>query len=264
MFGWKTANWASLPLAERSEGSEIKNKGLCKEFSFGRRVNMSVSSRMPSELLGICTAWSAEMETLTDKKARIGFIQQRLPDLLLNTPLFEELVERMTKGDSYPDIRHTDAFDNEILLYLSPKRIFSLRMFLFGPGDFTPIHDHNSWGVTGTASNELTVVKYHRDDDESVEGYAKLHENRRVTLLPGATEITMPLNEGIHQTGNLTQDPMIMVSVYGSPIRRLYVNGFDMEKNCVFKMYAPRLKKKILARQVLKSIQTKKGIYSND
>ena len=225
---------------------------------------MSVSSLMPSELLDICTAWSSEMERLTAKEARIEFIQQHLPELLVNPALFTDLVKRITKGEPYPDIRHTDALENEILLYLNPKGIFSLRMFLFDPGDFTPVHDHSSWGVTGTALNELTVVKYHRDDDGSVEGYAQVHETGRLNLLPGETEITMPLNEGIHQTGNSTQDPMIMVSVYGSPIRRLYVNGFDSEKNQVFKMYAPRIKKKILARQVLKSIQTNEGFHSDD
>jgi hypothetical protein len=61
----------------------------------------------------------------------------------------------------------------------------------------------------------------------------------------------MPLNEGIHTTGNSTQDPVIMVSIYGSPIRRLHVNGFDVEKRRVFKLYAPKVKKKVLARQTL-------------
>ena len=215
---------------------------------------MTISSNMPSELLDICTAWSSEMEKLKATKARIEFIRQHLPELLLNSALFKDLVKRITKGKPYPDIRHTDAFENEILLYLNPRRIFSLRMFLFGGGEFTPIHDHNSWGVTGTALNELTVVKYHRDDDGSIEGFAKIHETQRLKLMPGDIELTMPLHEGIHQTGNSEQNPMIMVSVYGSPIRRLYVNGFDVDKNRMFKMYAPKIKKKLLARQTLEHL----------
>ena len=210
---------------------------------------MSVSSLMPSELLDICTAWSGEMEKLKAPEARIEFIRQHLPDLLLNTALFKDLVRRITKGKPYPDILHTDAVDNEILLYLNPRRIFSLRMFLFDAGEFTPIHDHNSWGVTGTALNELTVVKYHRDDDATIDGFAKIHETKRLKLIPGDIDLTKPLNEGIHQTGNSNEDPVIMVSIYGSPIRRLYVNGFEADKNRVFRMYAPKIKKRLMARK---------------
>lgn len=206
---------------------------------------------MPSELLDICTEWSGEMEKLKSPDARTGFIKEHLPALLLNATLFKDLVKRITKGKPYPDILHTDAVDNEILLYLDPRRIFSLRMFLFGAGEFTPIHDHNSWGVTGTALNELTVVKYHRDDDGSIDGFAKIHETKRLKLIPGDIELTMPLNEGIHQTGSSHGDPVIMVSVYGSPVRRLYVNGFKVDKNRVFRMYAPKIKKKLLARKTL-------------
>jgi predicted metal-dependent enzyme (double-stranded beta helix superfamily) len=214
---------------------------------------------MPPELKKICAAWAKNMEDLGTPPSRISFIEMNLPKLLLNRSLFERLLEGISSGNSYPDIRHTDAFDNEILLYLHPGRIFSIRFFLFGPGDFTPIHDHNSWGVTGTALNELTVIKYKREDDGSVENHARLHETERRNLVPGETELTLPLDEGIHQTGNETRDPVIMVSVYGSPIRRLYVRGFDLNKQQVYNMYAPRMKKKLLARQILDHLEKTTG-----
>jgi len=211
---------------------------------------MNLSSKMPVELEKICTAWSKRVEAIPDKDGRIGFFKQHLPELLMNGGLFEDLVNRITRGAPFPGVGRADAFDNEILLYLNPRRIFSLRMFFFGVEDFTPIHDHNAWGVTGTALNELTIVRYHRDDDESVDGYAKIYETSRVTLLPGDIEITRPLNLGIHKSGSATQNPVVMVSVYGNPVRRLYVNGYDLGKNRVFKMYAPKVKKKMLARQI--------------
>jgi predicted metal-dependent enzyme (double-stranded beta helix superfamily) len=191
------------------------------------------------------------MEALAGPKPRMAFIRDQLPRFLLNTSLFLDLIERIARGDIYPDIGHTDAFDNEILLYMNPKRVFSVRMFLFGPGEFSPIHDHNSWGMIGSVLNALTVVNYRREDDGTVEGYARIHETDRITLSPGEIESTLPLNEGIHETGNATADPMVMVSVYGSPIRRLYVNRYDAEKNRVQKMYAPRMKKKQLAKSTL-------------
>lgn len=216
---------------------------------------MSINDKMPGELLDICTAWSREMEKWIDPEPRMQFVKAQLPSLLSNASLFAELIDRVARGEPYPDIRHTDAFENEILLYMNPKRIFSLRMSLFGPQEFTPIHDHNAWGVIGSVLNALTVVRYRREDDGSVDGYARILETGRATLAPGEIEFTLPLNEGIHEIGNAAQDPLVMVSVYGSPVRRLYVNGYDAEKNRVYKMYSPRVKKKLLAKSTLQSIR---------
>ena len=218
---------------------------------------MAITSKMPRELRDICSEWSIEMEPLKNTEMRMQFMQAHFQELLKNTALFAELIDRIARGGAYPDIRHTDAFDNEILLYLNPKRIFSIRLFLFGPEDFTPVHDHNAWGITGSAINELTVIRYRREDDGSVEGYARIHETGRETVSPGEIETTLPLNAGIHATGNATRDPMVMVSVYGSPVRRLYVNRYDMDKNRAYKMYSPKMKKKLLAKSTLRLVRVR-------
>jgi hypothetical protein len=75
-------------------------------------------------------------------------------------------------------------------------------------------------------------------------------------LQPGEVELTRPLNEGIHQTGAPGPGMTIMISIYGSPIRRLYINRFDYEHNKVYKLYPPRIKKKMLAAQALKQFNT--------
>ena len=173
---------------------------------------MSVTANMPRDLHGICSEWSKEMEPLKNTEMRMQFMQAHFPDLLKNTALFTELVGRIARGSSYPDIHRTDAFDNEILLYLNPRRVFSIRMFLFGPEDFTPVHDHNAWAITGSVFSEVAVVRYCRDDDGSVEGSARIHETGRETLSPGEIETALPLNEGIHKTGNTTRYPMVMVA----------------------------------------------------
>jgi hypothetical protein len=64
--------------------------------------------------------------------------------------------------------------------------------------------------------------------------------------------LTRPLNEGIHQTGNPGPDITLMISIYGSPLRRLFINRFDFEHSRVYKLYPPRIKKKLLAAQALK------------
>jgi hypothetical protein len=69
--------------------------------------------------------------------------------------------------------------------------------------------------------------------------------------------LTRPLNDGIHQTGNPGEGITIMISVYGSPIRRLFINRFDDKANRVERLYPPRIKKKMLAAQALKYFFTK-------
>jgi predicted metal-dependent enzyme (double-stranded beta helix superfamily) len=206
----------------------------------------------PDELLKICKRWSDSIENISGDAARIEFFKNELPGFLRDRSIFEKLLTNIKDGSPYPDLRQAQMIDNEILLYLNPKRLFSLRMFLYGSADYTPIHDHNSWGVSGSALGQLGVIRYTREDDGAVETYARLRPAASVRLQPGEIELTRPLNEGIHQTGNPGPDITLMISIYGSPLRRLFINRFDYEHKKVERLYPPRIKKKILATQALK------------
>ncbi len=212
---------------------------------------MSVHPKMPDELVCICKRWSQMLAKLKEEKERIEYIQNELPALLHNRGVFVELLSNIVKGGRYPDIRQPQMFDDEILLYLNTQPIFSIRMFIYEPFAYTPIHDHNSWGVIGSALGKIGVVKYVRVDDGSVEDHARLHQAERVTLALGETDVALPLDQGIHQTGNADGHASIMVSVYGRPIRRVYIQQFDMENNKVCRRYSPRVKKKLLAAEAL-------------
>ena len=207
----------------------------------------------PAQLLEICKHWSESIGKISGDAERIKFFQDELPGFLGNQSLFVILLNNIKDGSPYPDLRQAQMIDDEILLYLHPRRLFSLRMFLYGAGDYTPIHDHNSWGVSGAAIGELGVIRYAREDEGAIEGYARLRQTDRLKFQPGEIELTRPLNEGIHQTGNPGQGITIMISVYGSPVRRLYINRFDVEHDRVERLYPPRIKKKMLAAQALKN-----------
>ena len=49
-----------------------------------------------------------------------------------------------------------------------------------------------------------------------------------------------------------------MISVYGTPIRRLYINRYDMDNNRVYKMYPPRIRKKRLITSALRELMVDK------
>jgi len=186
---------------------------------------------------------------------RIFNIGQEMPALLLNHRLFKKVLTHIVKGRRYPDARQATMFTNEFILFINTKRLFSVRLYIYDPGQYTPIHDHNSWGVYGCVHNRIEVIRYRRQDDETIAGYARPEEIERPVLHPGQTASVLPLNDGIHKAGNPDGSTSVMLCVYGTPIRRLYVNQYDHLQNRVNKRYPPRLRKKMLASQALETME---------
>ena len=218
-------------------------------------------SKLPeslNELQSIFDRWSESLQDLKEMEKRIFYIGRELPALLLNRQLFQKILTSVVKGRNYPDARQATMFTNEFILFISPRRLFSVRLYIYEPGQYTPIHDHNSWGVYGCVSNRIEVIRYRREDDETEPGHARLREIERPVLQPGDTASVLPLNDGIHRAGNPGGKTSVMLCVYGTPIRRLYVNQYDHEQNRVSKLYPPRLRKKMLATQALESMERQK------
>lgn len=214
-----------------------------------------MTSQASMEITSVCEKWSEGLSNLKDDIACVDYARRELAILLQNKELFAKILDEVVKGGKYPDIRSASMFDNELLLYADPSRQLSLRLFLWAPGEYTVVHDHNSWGVIGPVSGVLEVLNYKREDDESKEGYAKLVNTKKLTCMPGETTFTLKLNEGIHNIGNPTNATMISLGMYGIPIRRGYINGFDPEKNSVYKIFPPKVKKRTLAKQALSGLK---------
>jgi hypothetical protein len=125
-------------------------------------------------------------------------------------------MQSILDGDAFPDTHHPTLFDNELVLHVGPDRAYSLRMYLWGPGEYTAIHDHNAWGVIGTVTEGFEVINYSRLDDASREGYAELQERERFFLRSGESAHTYPLDRGIHMTGNPTLGTIITLHRMGT------------------------------------------------
>jgi len=205
---------------------------------------MPLSPLSPEALHDFCTEWSDPLGQLADIESKIGFVRQKLPALLENHLLINAVLNGIKQNSGGPERRRHMLFDNEWRLHMDAKRRFSVRMYLYRPGEVTFIHDHSSWGVIGCASGEMEIVKYRREDDGQKNGYAHLEETERITCAPGRTDTTLPLDEGIHRVGNPTDQTIVVINVYGTPLRRLYINRFDIEDNRVTKIFPPRLKKR--------------------
>ncbi len=200
--------------------------------------------------------WSEDLKTCTDQGTRRKYFQQELPVFLTQQSLFVPILESIVEGRLYPDVKYATMFESEIVLYRDPDRRFSVRFYLWGPGEHDPIHDHNSWGLIGTALGTLDVINYRRLDDGADERHAVLEEASRQFIPTGRTFPVYPLDKGIHRTGNAGEPAIIQVGVYGENLTgRGYVNVFDRGTGEVTRLYLPHVKKRMLARQALEVLQ---------
>lgn len=213
-----------------------------------------MKSDIPAELLRVCEEWGRQLVRFSEDNDRMAYISDALTRLLANQTLFQKILQNIASGAPYPDTHRTTLFPNEMLLYLQENRVFSLRMLLAEPGAYTPIHDHNAWGVITPFFGELNVIGYERVKSQSEDRFSGLREILHKTLHFGETCQVLPLNEGIHKTGNSGEETLVMISVYGQPIRRPYVLGYDLEQEKVFRIYTPRTRKKMLAKDALKQL----------
>jgi hypothetical protein len=214
-----------------------------------------MDNRFQDELVNICRQWAEAVKRIRDSEGRMAFFRDELPSLLADRALFESVLSGILRGNPHPDLRQQTLFDNELVLYQDPGRLFSLRLYIFGPGDHTAVHDHTSWGVSGSAFGPLEVVRYRREDDGSDPDQARLALAARFVLRPEETETTLPFDQGIHRTGNPAEGITLMVSIYGTPLRRLYIQRFNLENGGVHRLFPPRFKKKMLAEKALKAIE---------
>ena len=126
---------------------------------------MTTSSEIPQSLLEFCKTCATGLSGLTDDDARIQFVSGLLPQLISDKPLFRGILEGMVTDAPYLELRYATMFDSEVILYRDPLNLFSVRLFLWEPGIFDPVHDHNAWGVIGPVAGELEIVNFRRTDD---------------------------------------------------------------------------------------------------
>lgn len=206
----------------------------------------------PSELAAFCHTCSEGLSGLEDNASRIAFVTSLLQPLLDDRALFIRILENVVRGLSYPDVRYPTMFDNELILHLDPAGHFSLRLYLWNPKEFDSIHDHNSWGVIGPVTGRLKVRDFVSRSEEEPASAAGITESGVRIITAGSTYPVLPLDAGIHQTGNPTESVVIQASIYGKKqTDRPFVNLYDEISGRVYPLYSPPVRKRLLAEQAL-------------
>lgn len=110
------------------------------------------------------------------------------------------------------------------LLYVDLYERFSVLSFCWGPGQFTPIHDHGVWGVVGVMQGAEVELLY-----EQVEG-GKLELMGSTTLHAGDISVICPRQGDIHQVKNAYPDKTsLSIHVYAGNIGRIERHCYDPE-----------------------------------
>ena len=88
------------------------------------------------------------------------------------------------------------------LIYDAPDESLSLYSIVWLPGQWTPVHDHGSWGVVGVVEGVLEERSYVRlSPDRGANEDIELVRGGTVLLSHGAVTSFVPNPDHIHVTG---------------------------------------------------------------
>ena len=224
---------------------------------------MKSEAGKPPEIEAFCNTCSRGLADLKDNRSRIAYASRILPPFLAQKNVFKRILQNIIEEVPYPDIGKPTMFINELILHLDPAGHFSLRMFLWRPGEYDPVHDHNSWGVIGPVSGRLEVIDYKRLDRGSSGRQARIVENARRMIAPGEFYSVHPLNRGIHQTGNPTDRTTIQVSIYGKKqTKRNFINTYEPETGSIARLYPPKMQKRAFAEAAFAELEKNSILFS--
>lgn len=113
-----------------------------------------------------------------------------------------------------PDYQQPDPNRyQQYLLYCDPQERFSVVSFVWGPGQSTPVHNHETWGVIGILSGAEISQRFRLSEG------ALTADGPPVILHAGDVETLSPTTGDIHQVRNgLETEPSVTIHVYGADI----------------------------------------------
>ena len=141
-------------------------------------------------------------------------------------PQAKVLLQDLIKTDDWlPEfcaIPHPQYYQ-QFLLHADPLERFSLVSFVWGPGQATPIHDHQVWGLIGMLRGSEKGQRYSQNAHGQLMAVGK-----EETLLPGDIDEVSPTIGDIHLVKNALADKTsISIHVYGGNIGALRRHVYD-------------------------------------
>jgi predicted metal-dependent enzyme (double-stranded beta helix superfamily) len=129
-----------------------------------------------------------------------------------------------------PDLVHgCDEHYARNLIHCEPDDSMSLFCMVWGPGQWTPVHDHGAWGVVGVVSGALQERNYIRTDPCRRDDSGIELKRGGVSVLGHGTVTTfIPNPDHIHRAGVPRDwDKTVTLHLYGREMNGY--NVYDLE-----------------------------------
>ena len=137
--------------------------------------------------------------------------------VLALAPLMLDLIEHAGTFLEPQHYRSDAAHYARNLVYKAPDESLSLYSIVWLPGQWTPVHDHGSWGVVGVVEGVLEERSYVRlSADRGADEGIELARGGIVLLGTGAVTSFVPNPDHIHVTGVPRERPRaVSLHLYG-------------------------------------------------
>lgn len=155
--------------------------------------------------------------------APVECIEALIPEVIRLMSISEQWLE---KSYLAPDSNHYARN----VVYLDENNELGLYVLVWQPGQWTPVHDHGTWGVVGVLEGSLYEHNFIRCDQQPIEHDSEIELVRGGSLLlsPGAITSFVPNPDHIHITGNPNNKRVVSLHLYGHAMAGF--NAYDIDK----------------------------------
>lgn len=114
-------------------------------------------------------------------------------------------------------------------IYIAPSGNLSLFTLVWLPGQWTPVHDHGSWGVVGIVRGVLEERSYLSASGEiTADDNIRLKRGGVILLNPGSVSSFVPNPDHIHRTGvPHARETCVSLHLYGRNMDSFHI--YDVE-----------------------------------
>ena len=149
--------------------------------------------------------------------------------VLALAPLMLDLIEQAGTFLAPQHYRSSDAGYTRNLVFSAPDDSLSLYAIVWLPGQWTPVHDHGSWGVVGVVEGVLEERSYVRlSPDRGADEDIELARGGTVLLRHGAVTSFVPNPDHIHITGVPAERPRaVSLHLYGRTMSDFNIYDHD-------------------------------------
>ena len=149
--------------------------------------------------------------------------------VLALAPLMLDLIDQAGTFLAPEHYRSSAASYTRNLIFNAPDASLSLYAIVWLPGQWTPVHDHGSWGVVGIVEGVLEERSYVRlSPDRGAETDIDLVRGGVILLRQGAVTSFVPNPDHIHVTGVPADRPRaVSLHLYGRTMSDFNIYDVD-------------------------------------